>query len=58
MLLDSAPLLSDIEAKGIIPVIYIKNQWDKALLPSRYQDTDLIYTYKGYDKPTRLYVTD
>ena len=38
--------------------LYQKPMGEKALLPSRYQDTDLIYTYKGYDKPTRLYVTD
>ncbi|BAX68163.1 transposase [Latilactobacillus sakei] len=44
---DGAPLLSLIESKNIIPVIDIKNQWDKDTLTQQYRDTDLIYTYNG-----------
>ncbi|MGX7395691.1 transposase, partial [Carnobacterium mobile] len=44
---DGAPLLSLIESKEIIPIIDIKNQWDKDTLTKQYRDSDLIYTYNG-----------
>lgn len=44
---DSSKLIVQLEGKGIVPIIDIRNCWKDGEETHQYRDADLIYDYKG-----------
>lgn len=44
---DSSKLIMQLEGKGIVPIIDIRNCWKDGEETHQYRDTDLVYDYKG-----------
>lgn len=44
---DSSKIIKQLEGKGIIPIIDIRNCWKDGEETHQYRNTDLVYNYKG-----------